>query len=77
MNLCFLFVITPTQQVQHETEHLEGSGKDYKKLSILLQLKTKEFSLQPFRIRSSQNIHGKSVNQLIVNSNTDTFLFLY
>lgn len=45
VNLRLLFVITPNQQVRDETEHLEGSGKDYKKLSILLQLKAKKFSL--------------------------------
>jgi len=44
VRVCF-FVITPNQQVQDEAERLEGNGKDYKKLSILLQLKAKKLSL--------------------------------
>lgn len=70
MNPRLFFAITPNQQVQDETERPEGSGKDYKKLSVLLQLKAKKFSLRPIKIRSPQNTHRKSVNQLIVNSDT-------
>lgn len=70
VNLCLPFIITLNQQVQDKTQRLEGSGKDYKKLNILLQLKAKKSSLRNFQIRSSQNTYGKSVNQPCVSSDT-------